>query len=186
VKRTFKFVAVTAGGTPQPVFGTTTSAAIVPNPANNPLQKIAVADSSWFHDKDWILLDPANATVAKREWLQVMTVVDSTHLNVIGPNGAPIQYSHNSGVYVQLAVPCLAFYVECKIGNAATIFIGTDSTMVKATGVFVLKQMAASGAGINPSFFSDPDYGLANAMKSDDYWFDGTTGDSILPSLTVL
>ena len=182
MKRTFKYVALASAGTPQPLFGTTTTAAVGPRGTpGNSLQSIPVTDSSWFHDGDLIILNPENTTVAQRETLAVIgKPPDSTHIKVQG-----MQYSHASGVYVQLAISCLSVYVQIKTANTSPLVIGTEYNMVVSTGAKCLVVLYQNAAG-QPVNFSDPIYGAVNGVKSDDYWFDGTTnGDSLLPSLTV-
>jgi hypothetical protein len=182
VKRAFKIESLVAAGTPQPLFGTTTTAIVGQVGTDlKSLQSIPVTDSSWFHDGDRILLDAANATVAQREVLQVVgTPPDGTHIKVQG-----VQYTHASGVYVQLAVACISVFVQVKTGNTSPLVIGNNFAMVKTTGAFCLIFLYQNAAG-QPVSWSDPEYGSVNGMKTDDYWFDGTTnGDSLLPSFTT-
>ena len=182
MKRTFKFVSLVSAGTPQPLFGTTTTAACGPvGTPEKSLQSIAVADSSWFHQGDWAIINPENATVDKRERLLVESVPDGTHIKVQG-----MQYSHASGVYVQLAIACVSVFVQVKTANTSPLVLGTEYNMVIATGVKCFTFLYPNAAG-QPVSVSDPMYGSVDGMKSDDYWFDGTTnGDSLLPSMTVL
>ena len=168
-KRTFKFVSLVAGGTPQPVFGTTTSAIV--NPSQTQVS-IPVVDSSWFKVGDYIKLDPAGTNP---EQLIVQNIPDSTHIKVPFVN-----FKHSSGVYVQLDIVCFSVFIAAKIGNAAAINIGTQYNMVFATGVFTI---VAINGGQN---FEDNNYGFGNGFNSSDYWFDGTTGDNILPSLSII
>lgn len=181
MKRSFKFVSVASATTPQPVFGTTLTAACGPvGTPEKSLQSIEVADSSWFQQSDYALIDPANSTVAKRERLLVESVPDSTHIKVQG-----MQYAHASGVYVQLAVVCQSVLIQAKVANTAAITIGTDPAMVVSTGVKCIYFLAQSASG-QPGSFLDTNSGGADQMKTDEYWFDGThTGDEILPSFTA-
>lgn len=182
MKRAFKYVSLVAAGTPQPLFGSTTSAIVGQvGTETTSLQSIPVADSSWFNPGDYFILNPENSTLSMRETLQVISVPDSTHIKTQN-----VQFTHASGVYVQLAIPCLSVFVQIKTGNTSPIFIGNNYAMAKSTGVFCLVELYQNAAG-QPVNWADPQYGSVNGMKSDDYWFDGTTnGDSLLPSLTVL
>ena len=63
--RTFKNVSLGSSGSPQPVFGTKTTAACAPsaspgstqNASVNAQVSIAVSDSSWFSKGDTVLVD---------------------------------------------------------------------------------------------------------------------------------
>ena len=79
-----------------------------------------------------------------------------------------------------------SIFIASKTGNAAAVTIGSSPSMVVATGVFCIFPLEpVTGSGV-PSYISDPVYGLGNVENPSNYWFDGTTGDSILPSLSVM
>ena len=179
MKRQFAYQTLTAGGTPQPVFGTTLTAAVGPkgSRANN-LQSIAVTSSAIFLNKggDWIILDPLGANP---ERLNVLGVPDSTHIQVQG-----VEFTHNNGVFVQLADSVFSVYIQCQPGNTGDIYIGGQG-MVKATGPFYALLILTSASAVQPIEFNDYVGDGMNVLDTADYWFDGTTGDKILPSFST-
>jgi len=161
------------------VFGTTLTNAIGPvgGPGND-LQSIVVADTTWTPEGMMILIDPKGANPERH---RVQKVVNGTTIKVAG-----IKFAHAAAVFIQLAMPCVSVFIQCKEGNVGAVYIGTKSTMVKATGKYCLAILEFTSSGVQPFNFSDPQYGSVNGMESADYWFDGTTSDNILPSLTIL
>jgi|SRR5208283_1620736 len=180
MKRTLStgYIALGATGTQQPVFGTALSAASVLPGAGSPLVKIAVTSSAWFKANDLVLLDPLGT---HPEQLYISSVPDSTHVVVNFP-----QFVHSSGVWLQLAICCVGVFVQCQPGNTGAILIGTKGVKY-STLAYGIALLEPTGAAVQPVYFADPINGLANAMKTDDYWFDGAdTGDKILASCTVM
>jgi hypothetical protein len=188
-KRTWGFVTLAAGGTPQPVFGTTLTTAVAANPLlggnyfDLTVGAFSLIPGCGFKNGDNIILDPAGANP---ERLLIQKVVSGTVLRVRSQDGFGLQFSHAATVFVQLAIPCVSFFVQCNEGNAGKIYIGNSATMVKATGVGVIAILEFTSSGIQPFNFADPMYGSTPGLTSDSYWFDGTTSDKILPSLTLL
>jgi hypothetical protein len=188
--RTFKFVALTANGTPQPVFGTTTTAAVGPTtapPANPPgaventtqntQVSIPVTDSSLFLKGDVVNVDVG----ANEERTSVYSVPDGTHIIVAG-----LTIAHASGIYVRLSMPIGGVYIQSKDGNTNAIFIGTRYNMVKATGVYCVAKLQPVAGGVQPIEFNSAIQGFSGPFSAGEWWFDGTTnGDSILPSFSA-
>ena len=176
--RTFKYVALTTPGVPQPCFGTTTSAAIAPASAGTNSQvSIPVTDSSFFQPQD-----PVNVDVGvNEERTLVVSVPDGTHIVV-----ASLSKAHASGIFVRLTGPISAVYIQCIDGNTSAIFIGNKSTMVKATGVGCIAKLQPVASGTQPIEFDSTIAGFPGPLSYGELWFDGTTaGDKILPSASV-
>ena len=182
----FKKYTITAGGTPQPLVGTTLSAATVANPGV--AVKIAVADASVF---DVHMLGTATAynpgcyaTVdvgSVEEMVRVLQINDSTHITVDG-----LKNAHASGVYIRLNMPINSTYIQTINANAAGIYIGRSPNMVKASFLFCVSILQAVGAGLQPVDFSDGRFNSFNPGNAADWWVDGTTGDGYLPSFGVV
>lgn len=174
--RTFKNFSIVSGGNPQPLVGTTMTAAIVAGVAP---QLIPVADSSMFAAGDWAYLDTPGAS---EERVLVLSVPDSTHINV--PN---VTKAHASGSLVRSGILCNSVYVQSLDGNSAALYVGNSPSLVKATGVFVMKKIqfiAANGVIPDGTFGAS----LGAGMNGEDlgaYWIDGTTSDKYLPSANV-
>lgn len=182
--RTFKFVALTTPGTPQPVFGTTTTGAVVPaanvggtgeNYASNTVVSIPVTDSSFFQKGDPILVDSG----ANEEPARVYSVPDGTHVVV-----ANLTLPHASGVYIRLAIPASVVYIQTIDGNTSPIFIGNKFNMAKATGTFCIKKLLQVAAAAIPTDLTlSVGGGFAGPFNLGEFWFDGTTAaDKIMPS----
>jgi hypothetical protein len=180
-KRTFQQYSIAAGGTPQPLIGTTLSAAVAPggtDPNGDPApQTIAVASSAMFRNGDWAVIGTVAGGDAERVWIQ--SVPDSTHIKT------RISKSHANGVYVRLAMACQSVYIQTKQGNAGAIYVGTEG-MVKATPSGVITILYPFAAPTQPIDWSDPVEIGADGTTTADFWVDGTTGDGYMPSLTIL
>jgi len=182
--RSFKYFQIVAGGTPQPLVGTTTTAAVKPTvqvPPQNTLV-IPVADASMFQSGDWAIIGKPSSN---QEKLLVQSV-SGNNLTVQIPPSSGIMGSYPSGTYVRLGNAINSTYVQTKDGNAGAIYVGTMDDMVKATGVFVVAKLQPVGAGSQPVDFHDGRSGLANVDNIGQLWVDGTTGDSYLPTVGVV
>lgn len=183
MKRPTKSFTIASGGTPQPLVGTTLTAAAGPagtDPNGDPSNQIvAVADSSMFRAGDWIVIGTSAAGDEERVLIST-DIDDSTHIEI------KLAKNHLNGAFVRLSVLCQSVYVQTKAGNAGIIYIGTQG-LVKATGVNVIAQLIAVAAtGVQPIEFSDPIRVSPDASDIGEYWVDGTTGDGYLPTLTVI
>jgi hypothetical protein len=181
-KRTFKKFTIAAGGTPQPLVGTTTTAATGPggtDPNGDPsVVTVAVTDSSMFFQGCRVVIGSIANSDEERVWVQ--KVPTSTSIVVQG-----MAKTHVTSSYVRLSLACEAIYIQTTPGNAANIYLGTQG-LVKSTYanvIAVLINVAASG--VQPLEYTDPYY-MADAGDVSQYWVDGTTGDGYLPSLTVV
>lgn len=170
--RTFKYVSLTTNGTPQPVFGTTLTAAVSPGSQVS----VPVTDSSLFLKGDIVNFDVG----ANEERAMVASVPDSTHIVV------NLTLAHANGTYVRLSGAVSAVYIQTADGNTSPIFIGNKSTMVKATGVGCIAKLVQVAAGNSPVDFSSTIGGFPGPLSYGEFWMDGTTnGDKILPSVSV-
>lgn len=185
IRATKKFT-ITAGGTPQPLVGTKTTAAVGPSQRMTGLVgaqdifAIPVTDASFFIGKDWIIIGVPGA----EERLQIMTIAGNT-LSVKLPQGG-LKNAYANGSYVRLSVLINSTYVQPSDGNAGFLFIGTSNVMVTATGVLVVVKLAQVAAGSQPVDFHDGRSGLQNADDIGMWWIDGTTGDGYLPSMGIV
>jgi hypothetical protein len=178
--RAFKYFTVAAGGTPQPLIGTTTTAAVPATTNTKDTFVIPVTDGSMFRGGDWALIGQPS-TGEERLFVQS---VSGNNVTVLAKNG--LKNSYLSGVYFRLSVQINSTYVQTKDGNSGYFYIGTEDTMVKATFVFCIAKLTETAAGGQPVDFHDGRSGLANADDSGQWWVDGTTGDGYAPSLGVM
>lgn len=180
MKRAFQYVSVVAAGTPQPVFGSTLTANVAPaRNARDDLTTVAVAASLWWNPGDYMLIDPLGANP---ELLgPIEGVPDATHVVVPG-----MRFPHASGVHAQLSISCFSVFIQTRVGNSALIYIGSSGLMNTGTGRFCICALTPVTGTSLPTFLSDMVYGLANVENPSNYWFDGATGDSILPSMSTM
>lgn len=81
---------------------------------------------------------------------------------------------------------CRGFFIQALVANAGAIFIG-QKTMVKATlaGCFrIIPQPTTSAATVQPPAW-DHSSDVAAPFDLSTFYFDGTTGDSILVAYLV-
>jgi hypothetical protein len=172
LKRTFLKTTITAGGTPQPVFGTKSTGAIV---ASATAQSVPVTSSAHFAVGDQAIIDSG----ANYEVVQVTALADSTHVTAI------FTKAHAANVFISLYLPCNTVYIQATDGNTGTLFIGNSSALVKATFVGVICQLIKVASGVQPAEFSDSMTVGSDPFNTSEYWIDGTTGDGYLPSIGV-
>jgi len=186
----FKYFTIQSGGTPQPVIGSYLTAAVtqpVINAANppggdyqNPIT-LTVADSSMFTGFNWLnVIDPSTYATERAE---ILSVPSSTTVTVQGLKNTHPGGSYGTGSWVALGGLAQSLYVQGLDGNAGSLFIGTSPQMVKSTGVYVIAKLVAVTSGLQPYDFSTSRQGLADTEVLSQYWMDGTTGDSYLPSI---
>ena len=186
---TFKKYTVAAAGTPQPLVGTTLTAATPASP--NGAITVAVADSSpWdlygegFSAKFNV---PVYAVFGKlganEERVPVLQVVDSTHITV-----AYLNLTHASGDYVRLGAAVNSVYVQSADGNTGNfLYIGNSPSMVKASMTYVIAKLAKVATGSQPTEFSDTRTFGGNPSDAANWWIDAdTTGDGYSPSFGVV
>jgi hypothetical protein len=178
--RAFKYFSIAAAGTPQPLIGTTTTAAVPATTDDRNTFVIPVADGSMFRGGDWAIIGQPS-TGEDRLWVQS---VSGNNVTVLAKNS--LKNSYLSGAYLRLSAQINSTYVQTKDGNTGYLYIGTEDTMVKATFVFCVVKLAATAANGQPSEFHDGRSGLANADDCGQFWVDGTTGDEYAPTLGVM
>lgn len=181
-KRAFKLYTIAAGGTPQPLIGTKTSAATGPSgqdPNGDPsVVKVPVSDSSMFQNGDWAII--GSTANSDEERVLVQSVPDSTHIVVKG-----MALTHVTASYVRLSIFCQSVYVQTKQGNAGAIYVGLQG-IVKATYANVLATLYFFASPTQPIDYTDPVRVGEDGADIGQYFCDGTTGDGYVPSLTIL
>lgn len=76
-------------------------------------------------------------------------------------------------------------YIEALNSNTGFIYIGVKG-MVVATGVGVIASIAAPMGGPAVFYYDFPQLALGiNVYRLQDYWIDGTTGESVLRTVFV-
>lgn len=173
--RAFKYFSIAAGGTPQPLVGTTLGAAVQIPSSSDTLVSLAVADSSMFLAGDLAILGSPGTS---EERVQVTAVPDATHVTVRG-----VQKAHASGSFLRLSLLMNSLFIQTKDGNAGPIFVGMSNSLDKVTGAFVIAKLFNVALGGQPTEFGTTPTGVANSEDLGQIWVDGTTNDSYLPSV---
>lgn len=175
----------TVGATPQPVYGTTTTAAAVLNPdfhtgqigAGNARSScvLSVANAYPFRVGDRVAVGTAaqfeqnNATQADGGTVTAVSTTNGT-ITVQG-----LQRAHGSGEFVLLALPVSSYSIQLISG---TVFISEDAN-VSGSSSTVYAELTAGGID---------QYGLsniANVLELQHLWISGV-GATFYPSLLTV
>lgn len=189
--KAFKYFTIQAGGTPQPLIGSYLTAAVtlqqvaasqVQGGLINNVITVAVADSSMFVGAQYVnIVDPG--TYATDSRVRVIAVPTSTSVTLQGMTAAHPGGAYGTGAWVALGDLSQEIYVQGLDGNTGALYVGTKPQMVKASGLYVIAKVMQTASGTQPYDFSTSRQGLADTEIASQYWIDGTTGDSYLPSL---
>jgi hypothetical protein len=185
--RAFKRYQIAAGGTPQPLVGTTTTAAVGPDlypqgqVGSNAILVIPVVDGSMFYKGCWAIIGKPSSG----EERLFVSGVNGNNVTVLIPYPGGITGTYITGTYFRLSILINSTYVQTISGNAGAIYIGTMDNMVKATYAFVIAELFQVTSG-QPVEYRDGRSGLANVDDVGQLWVDGTTGDGYLPSVGVV
>lgn len=171
--RAFKQFSIVAGGTPQPLVGTTLTTATLPTTAST---SVAVADSSMFKQGDYAVF--GSIANGDEERHIVRAIVDGTHIRV-----NQLDKAHVNGSYVRNSIAINSVYVQRDLTGAGLLYIGAQG-IVKATFANVVATLFNSATG-QPIDFGDSRGDSTDAGDAGDFWIDGTTGDKYLPSFGV-
>jgi hypothetical protein len=185
-KRAFKSFAIQAGGTPQPLVGTHLTASVVPGPTDPQGESsvtLPIADSSMFSVGDRAYIVEVGLTLAEAR--MVLKVPNSTSIVVKGLKNQHTGGAFGTGAFVALQINVNTVYVQTINGNAAGLYIGLQG-LVKATFAQVIALLQPIAAPGQPIEFSDAQNFGPDTSESSDYWVDGNTGDSYLPSFGLV
>jgi hypothetical protein len=180
VRRTFKAFTVATAGTPQPLIGTTISAAIA---AGAHMIKVQVADSSMFVGEDWALLRTiAGVSPDVEERVFIAKVDDSTHVTF-----KDVATAFPSGSWLRLAGNYSSIFVQSIDGNTGNLYIGTSRDLVKASYTKVAAEISHVAAGSQPPSFSDQTSTTSDAEDMSQWWIDADNNtDKYLPSFGII
>lgn len=169
----------------QPVFGTTTSAAVVPtpdrntgglNPASNPSQTIVPVAENIFRKGDHVAIGPAaNFTASNTLGIDggPVTAVNlsASNITVMG-----LTRNHASGEFVVLALVCAQVSIQngaglLNIGEYSDTASNSPSLIgqVQPTGIFTLGWPSS-----------------LNVLETTHLWVQGTAADTYLPYLLTI
>jgi len=177
----------TLGTTPQPVFGATLTAAVVPTPdmqtggltpASNPSQAVVPVSQNIFRKGDRVMIGASN-TFSQGSLIQpdggpvVAVNLTASNITVMG-----LTRNHASGEFVVLALPV----AQVQIQNfAGLLYLGEDNS-AGAGSASLIYEISAS------STYTEPSGGavLANCIETQKLWLSGTNADTYLPNLLTI
>lgn len=176
-------MSIAATGTPQPLIGTKLTGAVAPSDA--PVT-VAVADSGNFEVGDTVnLYDNAGGYPAATETLYIDAIPDATHVVVSLPQGQGVRGSYSTSGWLVLNVRANHLYIQSKVGNAASIWVGSDARMSSATGAYAIAELSAVTAGQPIEFTLQETVGRFPETPAN-LWVEGTAGDKFLVVLGML
>lgn len=173
--RTYKQLAILAGGTPQPLMFTKTTAALASSV--NPIS-IPVGDTTFLRQGDYVIIGSVLGGDEERHI--VRKIIDATHFQTNS-----LALNHLSGVYVRLSILVQSAYVQSVAANAALLFVGTQNLNVAGGNVGVIASIGFVASGQLPDW-SDIRRSAPNGIDAGDYWIDGTTADKYQASFGVV
>lgn len=173
----------TIGGSSQPVFGTTLSAASTasvdrftgtnrPGTTTPPIT-LTVASTVGLLQNDQILVGPkANFTAANRNLLDqglIASIVDATHITVQG-----LKQNHASGEFVVLDEDASLVQIT-PVAISAISYIGTDSTVSSTDpSVFDVLQIFSAGSSALTYWHLAPTTATSDSYQTSQYWISGS------------
>lgn len=174
----------TLAATPQPVFGTTTTAAVTPTPdqftggltpASNPSQTVVPITQNIFRKGDRVLIGASN-TFSQGSLIAPdggpVTAINLTASNItVGGLTRP----HASGEFVLLALPVTQVVIQ-NLG--LLMYLGEDNT-VGAGSTTLIQEILANTTVMVPA--GGP--ACENAIDTQKLWVTGTAANTFIPSL---
>jgi hypothetical protein len=175
----------TLTGAAQPMFGTTTTAATVPNPdlftgglnpASNPSQTIIPVSQNIFRKGDRVLIGTASNFTASNTLAIDGGPVTAVNLSASNIAVGGLTRNHASGEFVVLALPC----AQVSIQNGAGLLNIGEYSDVSAISPTLIGQ--AQPAGI----FTLGWPSALNILETTHLWVQGTAADTYLPYLLTV
>lgn len=168
----------------QPVFGTTTTAAVSPTydqfagnvtGANPSMTTLTVASTSGFYTGDYVLVAASyQFGVANPNVGQVKNIVSSTSMIVEG-----LTQSVPNGAYVLLNETAETITVLAKSTNSGSLYIGTAQTISSTDPslIYIITPSNVTGYHAETS-------GRGHAYNTANYWIAGTVSDVFTASFS--
>lgn len=173
--RTF-YKLFTQSGSAQPLVGTSFTANTIPSgPAPIPgggrpyvVIPVVTGDEALFiPGSDIVVLSPGTV----REEDSVVYAIDTTAHTI----SCVCDKAHNSGDFIQLAIPFAAWYIQPKDGNAGVFYLGNSPNM--SATAWLIQELINVGAGVQPTDSTGPNMFGANPGNSRELWTLGTGDD---------
>lgn len=178
--RTFGFQTL-AGTSPVPIFGDVTTAAFSNLKPPNGLYTVKVTASGIYIIGDRIILGYGQAG---QNCLLVESIPDSTTLLCASEGDAKVS-NWNTSTQIALSIACTQLLIEGKSGNAASLWVGADSTLTNSGGGSAFHEIGKVAAGAVQTPFTLQDYGLQNPLRTTEVWIAGATSDKFAAAAWV-
>jgi len=186
----------TLTGSPQALFGTTLSAAVMPSPdlytggldprSNNSLSVLSLnSPVNLFRAGDHVMVGASNTFIQGNT-----TPVDGGMVQQVNQSASNIivtglQRKHSASDWVVLALPVSQVLIQVSASNTgAQIYLGEDPTVASNSATLIA---AIPKNTVQPPF-SIPSGagGNFNAIETQKLWVTGTASDTFLPSLLTI
>lgn len=181
----FKQFTILAGGKPQPLVGTfitATPTGPAPNPDGSSVWVIPVSDSSVLFAGEEVFICTPTFTLPER--VRCMKIIDATHIQVKGLANVRTGGAAGTGDWVAFGGLVNSVYVQGAAGGAGLLYVGNRG--LNKTGlIHVVKTLFNVTTG-QPTDFTDQLSEGPNGSSADDWWIDGTTGDTYLATFGVV
>lgn len=178
---------VTLTGTAQPLFGTTTTAAINPTPDRYTGQfdprsqpstgSVTVTSIQYFRVGDHVQVGPAGGPYDSAKITSI--TVGSSPAGTLGLQG--LTKSHASGEWVILSKPCAGVKITPNV-TSALVYIGEDNTVASTSLTLIDVIPISATAGTNPWQYGQSNIG--NVLDTPNLWIIGT--GAIIPSILTV
>ena len=170
--RSWRFITMT--GAAQPLFGDVLTAAFS-NRAVNGLYQATVADTTKYQVGDRVLFGFGQTNP---NLLMVDQIVSATVLGLASEGGAAVA-SWINGSQLCLSIACAQVIAQSKAANAASAYVGSDSTVTNVPGG------SAFGEVVVGNYWN---YGGApyNVVRTSELWIAGTASDKFGISALVV
>lgn len=178
---------VTLTTTAQPLFGTTTTAAINPTPDRYTSQfdprsapstgSVTVTSIQYFRVGDHCQLGPAGGPYDSCKITSI--TVGSSPAGTIGLQG--LTKSHASGEWLILSKACASFTISFNL-TTATLYIGEDNTVASTS--LTLIGLVPSQAATSTYAWQYGQSNIVNCLDTPNIWVIGT--GAIIPSILTI
>ena len=178
----------TLTGSPQPLFGTTLSAAVSPSPdfytgrldpgsQNSSAYLYLNAPVNLFRTGDHVMVGASDSFVQGATVSPDGGTVQAVNLSASNILVTGLQRKHSASEWVILALPVAE--VDIQNGASGTLYLGEDNTV--GAGSATLAKTTAADTTMT---IGSP--GLGNMIETQKLWVKGTASNTILPSLLTI
>lgn len=170
-------------GNAQPWFGDKITAAFVNLKAPNGFYFVTVANASRYQIGDRIIIGVASGSPTNCLLVGGVNTVTNV-LSCTSEGDAPIS-AWPVNTQLMLDIACFEIILTGKSGNAASVWVGADSTVTNSGGGSAFYEIGKVSAGAVQSPFSIKKYSGQNPLRSSEGWVAGANADYFSAALVI-